>query len=1026
MRSSRIGTATVVGCSTRSSHAARSADPWRFSPREAARRRSSAWLAALLALTIVHAAPTPAAGDAASAPAADLAARFVHPPDSARPWVYWFWNNGNVTREGITADLEAMRRVGIGGVILMDVVERFAPPKGPATFMGDVWRGDFQFALAEAARLGLEVNMTNAAGWCGSSGPWITPELSMQKLVVTETTMDGPARFDAVLPKLPPVTTRPGRDVLNSSVSTGNFYGPVAVLAFPATGDGVVPRGSVLDLAARTDDAGRLRWDVPPGKWVVQRIGHVSTGSSTRPPVLGGNGLECDKLSAAAMDLHFAHLIGRLKADAGPSAGRALVATHIDSWEVGSQNWTDDLPAEFQRRRGYSLLPFLPAYALNGKRQIDSKAMGDRFRWDFYQTISDLLAQNYSGRLATLAHGRGMRLTIEGYDLPFGDEATYTAAADEPMTEFWTNPAGPNATKALEMASVAHVYGRPVVGAEAFTSNAKEEWRLYPAVLKAEGDSYLAQGVNRFVFHRYAFQPWLDRAPGSTMGPWGLHYERTNTWWDMSGPWHAYLARCQYLLRQGRYVADVLYLRPQYPNLGTYNPLPPLPAGYRSDQISATALMDRVTVRDGRLALPDGMSYRLLVLPPVAEVTPELAEKVRDLVMAGATVLGPRPTHSPSLSDYPRCDQRVADVARALWGDAGAAPVDRAVGAGRVLSGVPLEAALRATGTGPDLTCAADVHWIHRRIGTTDVYFVANPNATAIDASLAVRSPNGRVERWDPQTGGTHAPAGDRRPGRRHPRAAATGADRLVLRGAAGPGRRDATAGRARRVAVARHQRPRPLGRQVPAGPGRAAAGPRRSPGLPVRVGRRRGSPLLWHGDLHRDLHRLAAGPGPAGVPRPGQRPGDGPRDAERGRRRHRLAAAVPPRGDRHPPPGRKQVGSGGRRPLAQPPDRRRPAAGEGPRRLEHVGAVQGRHATAALRLDRAGPLDDWPGTAAMTTFKLFRGWRRSRPAVRLARGRIGRASPRRGPLLMLPRGPTRRSRGLCAARPWGTRRCGP
>ena len=754
MRSSRIGTATVVGCSTRSSHAARSADPWRFSPREAARRRSSAWLAALLSLTIVHAAPTPAAGDAASAPAADLAARFVHPPDSARPWVYWFWNNGNVTREGITADLEAMRRVGIGGVILMDVVERFAPPKGPATFMGDVWRGDFQFALAEAARLGLEVNMTNAAGWCGSSGPWITPELSMQKLVVTETTIDGPARFDAVLPKLPPVTTRPGRDVLNSSVSTGNFYGPVAVLAFPATGDGVVPRGSVLDLAARTDDAGRLRWDVPPGKWVVQRIGHVSTGSSTRPPVLGGNGLECDKLSAAAMDLHFAHLIGRLKADAGPSAGRALVATHIDSWEVGSQNWTDDLPAEFQRRRGYSLLPFLPAYALNGKRQIDSKAMGDRFRWDFYQTISDLLAQNYSGRLATLAHGRGMRLTIEGYDLPFGDEATYTAASDEPMTEFWTNPAGPNATKALEMASVAHVYGRPVVGAEAFTSNAKEEWRLYPAVLKAEGDSYLAQGVNRFVFHRYAFQPWLDRAPGSTMGPWGLHYERTNTWWDMSGPWHAYLARCQYLLRQGRYVADVLYLRPQYPNLGTYNPVPPLPAGYRSDQISATALMDRVTVRDGRLALPDGMSYRLLVLPPVAEVTPELAEKVRDLVMAGATVLGPRPTHSPSLSDYPRCDQRVADVARALWGDAGAAPVDRAVGAGRVLSGVPLEAALRATGTGPDLTCAADVHWIHRRIGTTDVYFVANPNATAIDASLAVRSPNGRVERWDPQTGG--------------------------------------------------------------------------------------------------------------------------------------------------------------------------------------------------------------------------------------------------------------------------------
>ena len=713
-------------------------------PAHPARRRLT--VAALL----IAAAAGPVRGDPAPT-VADLAAAFARPPAAARPWVYWFWNNGNVTRAGITADLEAMQRVGIGGVILMDVVERFAPPRGPATFMSEQWRADLQFALTEAARLGLEVNLTNAAGWCGSSGPWVTPAMSMQKLVVTETPVDGPRPFDAVLPRVTP-TTRPATE-FDSSVSTHDFYRDVAVLAFPATADGIVPRASVLDLTTKMDAAGRLRWDAPPGTWTVQRIGHASTGSSTRPPVLGGNGLEIDKLSAAAMDFHFAQFVGRLKTDAGPTAGAALTATHIDSWEVGTQTWTDALPAEFARRRGYDLTPFLPEFAINAKRNVDSKAMGDRFRWDFYQTLGELLAQNYSGRLATLAHARGMRLTIEGYHLPFGDEATYTAAADEPMTEFWTTNGAENATKALEMASVAHVYGRPIVGAEAFTSGDHEMWKLHPALIKSMGDSFFAQGINRFVFHRYAHQPWLDRAPGATMGPWGLHYERTNTWWELSGAWHAYLARCQHLLRQGTFAADVLYLRPQYPNLGTPPLAPPLPTGYKSDQISSTALIDRVTVHDGRLTLPDGNSYRLLVLPPVPEITPELAEKIRDLVTAGATVLGPRPTHAPGLSDYPRCDARVAAVAATLWGEASSSPLDRTVGRGRVLANVDLTKALDLLATPPDLASPTPLNWCHRRLGPTDVYFVANPAAADVDATVTLRSPHARAERWDAETG---------------------------------------------------------------------------------------------------------------------------------------------------------------------------------------------------------------------------------------------------------------------------------
>ena len=228
---------------------------------------------------------------------------FSHPPATTRPWVYWFWNNGNVTSNGITADLEAMRRVGIGGVLIMDVKERFAPPQGTAEFMNPEWQRLFEFSVQEAARLGLEINMANGPGWCGSSGPWITPELSMQKLVWTNLVVTGPTNFSGEFPR-PDLGNR-NRDHFDSQVSFKDYYADIALLAFPAATNGVVPSGAVVDLSAKLDANGKFRWTVPAGQWVVQRLGHTTTGSSTRPPVAGGNGLECDKLSRDAMDCPF-------------------------------------------------------------------------------------------------------------------------------------------------------------------------------------------------------------------------------------------------------------------------------------------------------------------------------------------------------------------------------------------------------------------------------------------------------------------------------------------------------------------------------------------------------------------------------------------------------------------------------------------------------------------------------------------------------------------------------------------------
>jgi hypothetical protein len=685
--------------------------------------------------------------------AGDLSAEFAKPPATARPWVYWFWNNGNVTKAGITADLEAMKRAGVGGVIIMDVVERFAPPPGTADFMNAEWQDLFHFAVSEAHRLGLEINMTNGPGWCGSSGPWITPEFSMQTLVSSNTIVTGPTHFSAVVPRAKTNGHRP-HDSFNSMVKYGDFYRDIAVLAFPETNGAVAP-GAVVNLTRKLNAKGELNWNVPDGKWIIQRIGHTTTGSSTRPPVKGGNGLECDKLSRQAMDIHFKNMMGKLIASAGSMAGQTLSATHIDSWEVGSQNWTPKLREEFQKRRGYDPLPFLPDITGNAHVRIGDASVAGRFRWDYQETISELLAENYVGELATLAHKHGLRLTIEGYNLPFGDEASYTARSDEPMSEFWATGGNENLAKGRQMASVAHIYGHAIVGAEAFTSGDNEQWKYHPATIKALGDYEFSQGINRFVIHRYAHQPYLDRFPGATMGPWGLHYERTQTWWEMSTAWHEYLSRCQFMLRQGKFVADLCYLRPQLPNQTYFDPKPALPTGYKYDECSAEALMTRMKARHGRLVLPDGMSYRALVLPADYRLmTPALVKKIKELAADGATIIGPRPTASPSLSDFPKCDEEVARLAAKVWGDCdGQTVTEHSFGKGRIIWGKPLAEILEQLGAPADFTASTRLNWIHRQAGDTQIYFVANESASAVEAKCHFRVNGLRPELWDPQTG---------------------------------------------------------------------------------------------------------------------------------------------------------------------------------------------------------------------------------------------------------------------------------
>lgn len=690
---------------------------------------------------------------------------FQSPPASARPHTWWHWMNGNVTKEGITADLESMKKAGIGGFQMFNVAEWI--PDGPAPFMSEKWFEMVQFAAQEADRLGLEMCFHNCAGWSSSGGPWIKPAEGMQTVVTTETQAKGPSKFEAVLPQ---PTTNHG------------YYRDIAVLAFPtpkekATIDRLAPKSlsqqeyeyglqpdmkavaaaatvakdSVVVLTDKLGKDGKLTWDVPAGDWTILRVGHTPTGAVCAPAPVAGRGLECDKLSREAIEAHWTRGVEPILKRVGPLVGKSLVNCLIDSYEVGDNNWTPKFREEFMKRRGYDPIPFLPV--LVGK-YVGSGELSERFLWDFRRTIADLFSENYFNRFADLCHERGMKFSVEPYDGPF--ECMRAAAkADVVMGEFWatTDVAHSGAIHTVKLAATAaNTHGIPIVGAESFTGapGPYSNWLGHPGMLKPLGDAIWCLGVNRYIFHTYVHQPWLDQYPGMTMGQWGTHFGRTNTWWEQSRPWMQYIARAQYLLQQGRTVADVLFFAGETaPNGSVYRP--DLKAkGYEYDVVGTDLIM-KLSVKDGRIMTPAGGSYRVLVLPETQWMTPALVKKVAELATAGAVILGPKPTKSPSLASYPECDVNVKAIADELWPTSAG---ERAVGKGKVITGRSIEEVLAAEKATPDFNpVGAKFDYIHRAVDDADIYFVANTTKKRQTGVCEFRVDGRQPELWDAESG---------------------------------------------------------------------------------------------------------------------------------------------------------------------------------------------------------------------------------------------------------------------------------
>jgi hypothetical protein len=729
--------------------------------------------------------------------------QFLDPPDSARPGVYWYFMDGNLNAKEMTADLESMKAAGLGNLVFLEV--DIGMPKGPVKFMSEPWQERFVQTVRDAERLGIDITLGIGPGWCGSGGPWVKPERSMQHLVFSSVELKGPQRYSAILPVPAQRSTEwhamaspyyedvviwafPSRKPLIADIDEKALYyrGPYTLrkevkpyLPAPARyaepgPSGVIPPDGIVDLTGRLKPDGTLSWDVPSGDWTVVRMGRRTTGASSRPAPSAGEGLESDKFDAKALEDHLGRFVGVLLEKVGPRAKEhGLTTLHMDSWESGAQNWTPSLLDEFRKRRGYDARPWLPVYT---GRVIQSLEMSERFLWDLRLTGQELVLENHAGAVKTYGRKHGLSLSIEPYDMNPAGDLDLGAVADVPMAEFWNN-ALESAYSCFESASIAHLMGRPIVSAEAFTS--VEALDAYPWSLKNQGDWAFCVGINRFVFHTFAHQALGDAyKPGMTMGPYGVHWHRNQTWWPMVSAYHRYLARCSEILRQGVSVSDVLYLTPE----GTPHVfLPPSSAlegsgrladkkGYGFDGCSPKILMARAEVKDGLIAFPGGSSYRLLVLPQLETMTPGLLGKIRDLVEAGATVVGTPPLRSPSLMGYPACDDDVQALASDLWGslDAPRSATKRSYGQGVIHWGgelspttapplypsYPLTAALlQGMGVEEDFTATGPVRYGHRRTGDREIYFVSNRTGAPIRADCRFRVGRGSPQIWDPVTG---------------------------------------------------------------------------------------------------------------------------------------------------------------------------------------------------------------------------------------------------------------------------------
>ena len=521
----------------------------------------------------------------------------------------------------------------------------------------------------------------------------------------------------------------------------------------PEVGDPslVIDPGKVLDISAFLQ-GDRLIWKAPAGEWTILRTGMLPTGVTNSPADPEATGLEIDKMSRKHVEAHFEAFMGEIYRRI-PAEDRACWKVVVqDSYETGGQNFTDDFLSEFQARYDYDPLPFLPAYE---GYVVGSEDRSDRFLWDLRRLIADKVAYDYVGGLREVCHKYGLTTWLENYGhwgFP-GEFLQYGGQSDEIGGEFWSfGDLGNIENRAAS--SCGHIYGKQKISAESFTSGGTP-FSCYPAMMKQRGDRFFTEGINNTLLHVYISQPSEEREPG--MNAWfSSEFNRLNTWYPQMDLFTSYLKRVNYMLQQGLNIADVAYFIGEDAPKMTGIVDPELPKGYQFDYINAEVIERDLFVKDGLLTLPHGTQYRILVLPKLETMRPELLAKIKKLIEDGAVVLGPAPKRSPSGESFPTADRQVEKLAGELWSGLDGRSV-KAVkrGKGELLFGMTMEEALKYIGCVPDCGLPADapVLYGHRSAGDADIYFISNQKDEMIEIRPEFRIRSRQPELWDATTG---------------------------------------------------------------------------------------------------------------------------------------------------------------------------------------------------------------------------------------------------------------------------------
>jgi hypothetical protein len=688
--------------------------------------------------------------------------RFLNPPTSVKPYVWWHWMGSNFSKEGITKDLEAMKAEGIGGATIFNLASAVQESHYPTlnnpwpeqTYRSPAYWEAIRFAASEAQRLGLEIGLHNTVGYSTTGGPWIDEEHSMQRLVWSDTIISGGSELSLKL-KAPKLVADEGWGKTGRKIS---FYKDIVVLAVPAEKKEITT-AEVLNLTSQYDAGSGLKWNVPSGVWIIYRIGHASTGRPPHPipDDLLGKALEADKMSAEQSAFHWKTVLDPFKEHLGEYMGKSFKHMLIDSYEAGNQNWTPKFREEFIKRKGYDPIPWLASFSLTVGTEKDSKdrrIVGNedqtaRFDWDYCDVIDQLFYENGWNIGRKMLKDAKLDLQFEPYGGPFNTPQG-VALADLPMAEFWTAGIGGiySAVPAAARAS-----GKTVVGAEAFTGRPEvSQFTEDPAFLKSTADKVFAQGINRMILHHWVHQPFDDRyQPGMGMGWWGTHFGRNQTWFEPGKAFFTYLARCQALLQYGEQPADYLCV-------DKLN-------GFADLISSADFIRQNITVENGKLRMPSGRIYPFIVFSD-SIMLPETANKIKKLVAAGAMVVSPKPVKSPSLKNYPECDSELIKIANEVWGTGTS---------NRYKKGflvIKMEDAVQKLGITTDFqvekaTTPNEIKIAHRHSADGDIYFVSNQSEKAQAMAVSFRISGKQPELWQAESGSiSNAPVWNDKDGR--------------------------------------------------------------------------------------------------------------------------------------------------------------------------------------------------------------------------------------------------------------------